>query len=287
MTDSIVAYGICVRTQEGHHEELPYDLSDWGAQAVETRDSSTMTGVDDANVVLYIAGFESEADRAHAAQCLQTNYPELEILLQEIRDDGWSEGWKKFFAPVVLEKLQVITPWMEPVNVSAQPIVIDPGQAFGTGGHATTKLMLLFIEAHSEKGFPSRILDIGTGSGVLAIGCAKLGATHILGFDVEQASVEATLENAQRNQVSSSVFAQLASPQDMQGEWPLVLANIQLAVFLECAPAIASLVVSGGTLYISGILQEQKEKCLSLWPDFKLLEIRQEGEWLAMALEKK
>lgn len=286
MTDT-VAFGIFVTTQNGAYEDIPYDLYDLGAMAVETRDQTTMSGVDAVNTVLYIGGFEKEVVRNQAADALVAQYGDLEITRAKMHDDGWSEGWKKFFQPVILEKLRVITPWMTLPESNQHSIVIDPGRAFGTGGHATTKLMLQLIEQQSTKGFPQTILDVGTGSGVLAIACAKLGAKQILGFDIEESSVEATRKNAVRNGVSEQIEVQLASPDQMSGQWPLVLANIQLAVFLEHAAAVAQLVAEGGQLYISGILEEQQEQCIGLWPDFLLLSVIQEGEWLAMVLEKK
>ena len=281
------AFGIYVTTQEGLFEELPWDFHDLGAMAVETRDSSTMSGVADVRTVVYIAGFEAEQQRNQAVEALGQKYPELEMTRMEISDDGWSEGWKKFFRPVVLDKLQVVTPWMTPPRDDRETIVIDPGQAFGTGGHATTKLMLQMIEdRQSREMFPDTILDVGTGSGVLAIACAKLGAPHIFGFDVEAPAIDAARENAVRNDVASRIDFKVGSPEQITGSWPLVLANIQLAVFIPHAVNIASFVAPNGHLYISGILEEQYDRCLALWPAFRLLETQQEGEWLAMHLEK-
>lgn len=285
MTD-VVAYGVFITTREGTYEELPYELYDYGAIGVETRDRFTMSNAPKADTVLYIGGFETEAARNRAADERSVRYPALEMTRGEMRDDGWSEGWKKFFKPVILEKLRVITPWMDLPQTHHQSIVIDPGQAFGTGGHATTKLMLQLIESHADRGFPEHILDVGTGSGVLAIAAVKLGASHVLGFDIEEPSVEATRKNAARNHVSESIEVMLASPEEIDGAWPLVFANIQLAVFLEHANAVARLVAPGGTLYISGILEEQRDRCISLWPAFALKQVVQEGEWLAMELIK-
>jgi ribosomal protein L11 methyltransferase len=279
-------FGICITVQDEGGEDLPWELHDLGAAGVETRDATTMTGVTAADTVVYIAGFDDESRRNQAAEVLGRKYPGLELSRLEITDDGWSEGWKKFFRPVVLEKVQVITPWMEAPEERDVTIVIDPGQAFGTGGHATTRLMLQFIEKLSDPGFPETILDVGTGSGVLAIACARLGASAVVGFDVEEPAVDAARENAQRNHVGDAVSVMVASPEQVKGQWPMVLANIQLAVFLEHADSIANLVSPGGTLLISGILTEQRERCLALWPQFLLRDVMQEEEWLAMHLEK-
>ena len=108
-------------------------------------------------------------------------------------------------------------------------MVIDPGQAFGTGGHESTKLVLQMLERRSARhGLPSGVLDVGTGSGILAIAARMLGAKEVLGIDIEDESIEAFENNARRNRIRAGLSCRLGSAADVTGTWPLVLANLQL-----------------------------------------------------------
>ena len=280
--------GLYIAATEQQAQLLPYDLYDMGALAVETRDSTTMNLPDNTDKVLLIAGFENSEQRDSARQILAREYSPLDIISKDITDDGWSEGWKQFFKPVVLNTLQVITPWMEPPDKNLKTLVIDPGQAFGTGGHATTKLILQFLEnRHLSGSLPSRILDVGCGSGILSIACAMMGATDITGIDIDEVCENAVAKNAAANSVDGFITAKTAVPSDITGRWPLVLANIQLAVFLKTASSIAPLVETGGELLISGILKDQKQQCIELFSEFTVEQSSELEGWLALALRKK
>ena len=123
-------------------EDLSWALVDLGAVGVEQRDSTTMDKTDDGRAEL-VAGFSTIAARENAYVQLERSLGgEVEILRLDMKDDGWSTKWREFFKPVILDRLQVVTPWMEIPQEDRMPIIIDPGQAFGTGGHATTKLIL-------------------------------------------------------------------------------------------------------------------------------------------------
>jgi ribosomal protein L11 methyltransferase len=269
-------------------EELSFDLADLGASAVEQRDVSTMSTASQKGRVELIAGFDSAESRALAVDQLKRDFHErLRMTLVDEADGTWREGWREFFQPVILDTIQVITPWMDVPAKGGKPIVIDPGQAFGTGGHATTRLVLKMLEQRvASSKLPGRILDVGTGSGVLAVAAMKLGATEVVGIDIEEESVIAARENAKRNDIASGFTARLATPEQVEGTWPLVLANLQLDVFLKCAEAVANRVAEGGELFVSGILKEQVETCLELFPKLKPKERLEEDEWAALALRR-
>jgi ribosomal protein L11 methyltransferase len=187
---------------------------------------------------------------------------------------------------VILDKLQVITPWMEIPRKDRLSIVIDPGQAFGTGGHGTTTLILEMLERRAAtKQLPASVLDVGTGSGVLAIAAIKLGAKEATAVDIDPESVLATRENAAVNGVEESISVYLGSPSVVSGQWSLVLANLDLGVFLECASSIAKKVAPGGEVLVSGLLPDQVEPCLALWPGFRMTEKREKNGWISLALE--
>ena len=133
---------------------LPWLLTDLGARAVETRDRTTMTSVEEGKIA-YIAGFGDEKQRDAACEKLRFENG-IEAVPIDIGDDGWSVGWRDFFKPVVLDTLVVTTPWMKESFANKIPVVIDPGLAFGTGGHATTRLIIRMLEEmniHEKKRF--------------------------------------------------------------------------------------------------------------------------------------
>ncbi len=286
--DRLSAPGLIVTAHPDAAELLAWDLTDLGAVAVETRDATTLSGPSRVDAVVLIAGFEEASARDAALLVLSTDHPELEICSQDIVDDGWSEGWKKFFAPVELDGLRVITPWMASTGFDGITLVIDPGQAFGTGGHATTRLVLEYLVRMAREGqIPRRVLDVGAGSGVLAIGAVRLGAEQALAVDIDELATRAVEENAARNGVGKSIEARTAVPADLDGQWPLALANIQLAVFADCAADITRLVAPGGRLIVSGILLEQKDDCLNLFSGFEVEELREREGWLGLLLRRK
>lgn len=264
-------------------EEIAALLPGWGALALEERDAGTMTGPGRDGVVELIAGFPDAASRDRARDGLAARG--VEAIAADVADDGWSSGWRAFFRPVVLERLQIVAPWMEPPRPDLPAIAIDPGLAFGTGGHATTRLVVRLLERRAAGGgLPASVLDVGVGSGVLSIAAVKLGAARALGVDVEPEAVAAALENAAANGVADAVEARVGGPGEVDGEWPLVLANIELRAFLACAPAIAARVAPGGELFVSGLLEEQVEEGEALFPGFARTALLVEDGWAALAL---
>ncbi len=259
-------------------------LFDFGASAVESRDSATMTPEESGRGEL-VAGFGDAASRDRAsAELDRVGGEDTEVRAEDIGDDGWSTRWRDYHRPVLLDKLEVVAPWMILPPTERERIVVDPGQAFGTGGHASTRLILQMLERITD--IPARILDVGTGSGVLAIAAVKLGAGKVTAIDIDAASVSAARENADRNEISDSLRLGHATPEEIEGEWPLVLANLELGVFQQSAGAIARLVAPGGEVLLSGLLVEQLEPCLALWPGFALVEKHEEQEWIAAAIRR-
>jgi len=156
-------------------------------------------------------------------------------------DAGWGEAWKRFHRPVEIGRLWVGPPWEEPEE-GLLPVVVDPGQAFGTGAHPTTQLCLRFLLEHT----PVSLLDLGCGSGVLSIAAAKLGYGPVTALDLDEVAVEAARANADANDVAIDVGrADVLS--DPLPEAALVLANIAAEPLLEVAGRITApeLVASG------------------------------------------
>lgn len=273
-----------------HHADLIADvLMEAGSEGVEERDATTMTASLESKTEI-IAGFDTIEDRTAAAAAVAAlSIPPSEIRIEELEavEDDWRIKWREFFQPQVLSILQIITPWMSAPRTDRIPIVIDPGQAFGTGGHATTRLILEMMEQRFHgAALPTRAADIGSGSGILAIAARKLGILEVTGVDIEEEAVAAFFENAERNGVKDGMDCRLGTVDKLDGTWPLVLANIQIDVFRLIARDLAAIISKDGEVLISGILLEQVDECIGLWPGFRVIEQRQDGEWAALALKR-
>ena len=200
----------------------------------------------------------------------------VEISTTEIPDD-WSERWREFHRPLVLgERLAVRPPWEPPVGVALE-LVIDPGQAFGTGAHATTRLCLeLMLELVPQGAF----LDLGCGSGVLAIAAAKLGWDPVLALDYDPASVAATAENARVNGATLEVRRHdlRAAPTPPART---IAANLLAPLLLEWAPGLSEL---PQRLIASGVLSDEADRVAGAFTAAGLAELerRDRGDWSAL-----
>jgi ribosomal protein L11 methyltransferase len=211
---------------------------------------------------------------------------------------NWVDAWKQHYHPIpVGEGLMIVPAWLEPETGGRLPIRIDPGMAFGTGTHPTTQLCLALTEAFFQTidGNP-RVLDIGCGSGILAVAALKLGAAHALGVDIDPLAMEASSQNAALNGVGAGLELGVGSVAEVrrgafnlqQGE--LVFANILAPVLVRLLDeGLGELVTPGGWLVLSGILAEQSPEVEAALAQhgLKLLERRQSGDWVALAAQKR
>jgi len=194
--------------------------------------------------------------------------PISEPRIRVLEPEDWAESWKAFFPPQHIGEHTVIVPtWRE---VAPQPgeiiIRLDPGMAFGTGLHATTRLCLRALEHLLRPGM--KVLDVGTGSGILAVSAALQGATHVDAVDTDPVAVEVAWQNVVLNQVGDRVAVARGTlggaplpdvPMHAATDYDLLLANILAEVIADMAPAIASALHSGGIYITSGILREKAE----------------------------
>jgi ribosomal protein L11 methyltransferase len=191
-------------------------------------------------------------------------FPGLEAHLPEVatvRNEDWAEGWKQHFPLVHIGRRLVIRPsWEEYSPVGAEVVVVlDPGMAFGTGTHGTTRLCLEALATLFETPCPPRrVLDVGTGSGILAIAAAALGAERVLACDIEAESCRIARENVRNNGLQNQVEVTGALLEELEGDFDLVLANILAEENIRLADPLVSRVRPGGTLVLSGILQEKE-----------------------------
>ena len=210
----------------------------------------------------------------------------VEVSTSEIADD-WATRWRSFHRPVeVSGRLYVRPPWHERAPDGALiDIVIDPGQAFGTGSHATTRLCLeLLVELADGGGAGGPLLDIGAGSGVLAIAAAKLGFDPVIAIDNEAESVLAARDNARANDVSLDVRRADLSVDELP-QAPTITANLLRPLLLQLAPRLRT---PPRALIASGLLSEQADEVASVFRERHGLRERarrEEGEWAALLLE--
>jgi ribosomal protein L11 methyltransferase len=177
---------------------------------------------------------------------------EMEILA----DQDWERAWMERFQPMHFGgELWVVPSWLAPPRPDAVNIVLDPGLAFGTGTHATTALCLSWLARHPPVN--QDVVDVGCGSGILAIAALKLGARQALGMDVDPRALEVSRENAERNAVSARLTLGLPDALPDIPPADLVLANILAQPLITLAPRIIRLVKPGGTLILSGMLENQ------------------------------
>ncbi len=223
-------------------------------------------------------------------QRLAAVYPGLEPALPEVfrvQDADWAEGWKQHFTAVRIGRHLVVKPSWETVKTEPQDVVveIDPGMAFGTGTHGTTRLCLEAIASLYDGGsLPDRVLDVGTGSGILAIAAAALGAGRVLACDIDSESCRVAAENAALNRVSSRVEVTGAPLESLEGSFGLVVANILAEENVRLASELVGRLLPGGTLVLSGILREKESMVVSAFSAFplSLVEILRDEDWVCL-----
>ena len=193
----------------------------------------------------------------HLGQILPLPNPSYTPIVEQ----DWSEAWKKNFQPIRIGKRLIIVPaWLNPpLAPEAVALRIDPGMAFGTGTHPTTQLCLAAIERHLKPG--QRVIDLGTGSGILAVAAVKLGAERVQAFDIDAEAVRVAKENAEINGVTDRIHIEQGSLAELlaAGERaPFVLANILATVIVRLFDhGLAGLIAPGGLIVLSGILDSQ------------------------------
>ncbi|SFT76809.1 50S ribosomal protein L11 methyltransferase [Halomonas saccharevitans] len=227
-------------------------------------DETVLTGLYDD-----LEGMDAMLDRvreAWAAEFPDEPCPEVEVELLADRD--WEREWMADFHPLQMgERLWIVPSWHAPPEPGAVNLHLDPGLAFGTGTHPTTALCLEWLDGLAVAGELTDlgVLDVGCGSGILAIAALRLGAREATGTDIDPQALSASRDNAERNGMAQSAF-RLCYPEQLEaGEFPLVIANILAGPLVELADEIAGRVAPGGRLALSGILEAQAEDVLEAY----------------------
>jgi ribosomal protein L11 methyltransferase len=227
--------------------------------------------------------FSSEALARDAAMVLaaQDFFAGCQVVaVQAVPEQDWVRLTQSQFAPVeITPEFWIVPTWHEPPPQARQVIRLDPGLAFGTGTHPTTRMCLRWIAGQGEAGL-GRVLDYGCGSGILAIGAAKFGAPAVDAVDIDDAAVGATLANAEANHVHLNA----GLPDKAEGVYQTVLANILATPLKVLAPLLCARVASGGSLVLAGILERQADELKAAYAPYCQLQVTdQQDGWILMS----
>jgi ribosomal protein L11 methyltransferase len=274
-----------VRVSAGAEEAVSSLLFDLGAMGIVTLEES-------AEAVKLGAYFDGQEDVSGIASAIEAGLARSHprgalagVELSCVPDQDWMQKWKEGFEAIeVGERLTVAPSWKLPDDRKGRVrIQIDPGMAFGTGTHETTRLCLEAIERHGRAG---AVLDVGTGTGVLAIAAALLRpGSHVTAIDVDPIAVEVARENVAINNVSASVELVEGQPRDLAGRtFDMVVANLTAEVIIAVMGDLARCLAPGGVMILSGILtvlSEDVERSLE-GAGLSVVDRREAGEWAAI-----
>jgi ribosomal protein L11 methyltransferase len=203
-----------------------------------------------------------------------------------VEEADWAEAWKSHFQVIRLGRRLVIKPsWLRHRREGDEVVIdLDPGMAFGTGLHPTTRLCLEALEDRADRGPLGRALDVGCGSGILAIAAVRLGATRVLGVDIDPVAVEATIANARHNRVGRRIRAREGTLPTDEGPFDIVLANLVAGVLIEHAANLLAELVEDGTLIASGIFidREPETRAALERAGLEIVSRRYETDWVAL-----
>ncbi len=239
-------------------------------------------------ITFYLPQDNSGSERIKSISgSLKTNG--LELSQTELLGEEWEHTWKKNFKTRKLENIVVTPPWLEyKPSGEEKVIIIEPGMAFGTGDHATTALCILLLQKYQKPG--DSVIDLGTGSGILAMASHLLGAADVMGIDNDSVAVTEALENLRKMNLSEKVRIELGNAhEEIKGIYDVVCANLFLHQVESILKTKAPFLKTGGIFIGSGITAEQSEAAVRAIEEngFELIEIAKENLWIAFAARKR
>ncbi len=277
-----VPYGIYIEDysdlEQGAREIAHIDLID---EELLARDREV------AIIHLYISPEENPAEAvAFLRERLSAAGIDNTVEAETVSEQDWANNWKKFFKPLPIgEKLLICPSWEEvPPHEGRAVLSIDPGMAFGTGGHDTTRLVLETLEDYITPGVD--FLDIGCGSGILSIAACLLGAGSATGVDIDQLAVRTAVENGALNGLTAPRYTMRLGDlaRDVQGQYPVIAANIVADAIIALSPAVPALLAEGGVYIVSGIIDTREGDVLAALETcgFAVARRHEQGGWLCL-----
>lgn len=257
----------------------------FGPAAIEER-TEERTPEPDEGPVLLVAGFD-DAERAASAAAAMESLGVEAVHLRPVTDDGL-DAWRAWARIEQAGPFTIVPAWLDvPEEAVGHTIVLDPGRTFGSGSHPTTRLVLRMLANAASPG--DRVLDVGCGSGVLAIGAALLGAGRVLGIDIDPEARPTTEANAHSNGVADQVTASdesLSSVAASGERFDVVAANLLAPVVAELASDLVAVLASGATLIVSGLLADRWEATAAVLAPLRVAAVEEEDGWVALVLRQ-
>lgn len=241
-------------------------------------------------VSVFIPAERSVAEaRAFLAERIETLELEAEIVTEGMCEEDWAEAWKKYYHPIRIGRVTVVPAWEEYTPEVGELILrMDPGMAFGTGTHETTRLVMEMLSEEIQGG--ERLLDIGTGSGILALAAAKLGADECYAYDIDPVAVRVAKENIEKDGAKNVYcgVADLLDGVDTSSLYDFVVANIVADIILRLLPSLGSVMKVGARAILSGIIGERADEIRGVLAEngFSLVREASERDWYALLIQK-
>jgi ribosomal protein L11 methyltransferase len=279
------------------NEETAEKYSDWlsacGAQAVtfiDAKDTPIYEPLPGDEVIYWnntvVMGlYDASHDMDKVLNYLKGIHPDKDKMaykLEQLEDKDWEREWMDNFHPMKFgQRLWICPSWRDVPDPTAVNVMLDPGLAFGTGTHPTTALCLTWLDGLDLEG--KTVVDFGCGSGILSLAALKLGAKKVIGIDIDPQALQASLENAKRNQCEDRLA--LFLPEDQpEFKADVVVANILAGPLRELAPVIIEYVASNGVLALSGVLEEQAQQLQSIYGEYCQMDaIAIQDEWVRLS----